>query len=180
MIGLSFCLDQMNYKDAAKAAKLGKELGVDYAVIRYVWWEERYYKNPLPKSEYEEIEKSFAKAKEEATDEFEVLIGTQRHEEGMEQTYNFKGCFACPILAVVSADRHIYPCCNSRFRDDKSFGQISMSTSFWDVWNSEQRKEVMKKIRAGYCLKTCPNPYPAYNEIINYLQKGTDRHTDFI
>jgi hypothetical protein len=90
-------------------------------------------------------------------------------------------CLASPLLAVVAADRTVYPCCNLRALDEWAVGHVDYDAgvTFRSVWESEQRRRVMARIHEVACLRYCTHPLSKYNEAIEYL-RGPQYHGGFV
>ncbi|MCP5118522.1 MAG: hypothetical protein GY953_47525, partial [bacterium] len=83
-------------------------------------------------------------------------------------------CLAAPLLAVVAADRHVYPCCNLRAIGEWCLGRIDYhcGITFKQVWEGPRRRDVLSRIHQFACARHCTHPMSRYNEIIEYLMSA--------
>jgi radical SAM protein with 4Fe4S-binding SPASM domain len=90
-------------------------------------------------------------------------------------------CFAASLMAVVTADGTVYPCCNLRGLKDWALGKVDYKAdiTFRSIWHGQQRRRVMERIRKIECIKHCTHPLSKYNEIIHYL-KSPRYHAGFV
>ena len=90
-------------------------------------------------------------------------------------------CLASPLLAVVTADKKVYPCCNLRFIEEWSIGDLDYGSgnTFEKLWHGEKRKEIMGRIHRIGCIGFCTHPMSKYNEVIEYL-KTPQHHRGFV
>jgi hypothetical protein len=103
----------------------------------------------------------------------------QRGANGIEHVV--ERCLASPLLAVVAADKRVYPCCNLRAIAQWAVGAINYQAgdTFEKVWLGEKRKHVMERIHNIECIRHCTHPMSRYNEIVEYLQ-GPQFHRGFV
>jgi MoaA/NifB/PqqE/SkfB family radical SAM enzyme len=203
IIGLSFAMDYSSKDLVAKAIELGDGIGVDYVLFRTPFYEE-VGRNPtmtvqesfeLKNIFHDEAKKYAGKMRifvdywvsdSEAKELGTSLKGSPRRGVIMKKDANgvehvTKKCLASPLLCVVSANKKVYPCCNLRFLDDWSVGEINYEegNTFESVWNSQKRKDVLKEIECVNCIRYCTHPLSKYNEIIAYLQ-SEKHHSSFV
>jgi hypothetical protein len=90
-------------------------------------------------------------------------------------------CLASPLLAVVTADRKVYPCCNLRFLEEWNVGTIDYEekNTFRKIWQGKRRREIMDRIHRVECIKFCTHPLSRYNEVIEYL-RSPQFHKGFV
>lgn len=193
IIGLSFAMDYTMIKQVDQAAHLGLSLDVDYILLRPPFFEEAGRKNTMTAEQKRELLNSFEGVKSSNEGPMEVMIDywlsdsdmkdgdftikNSPRRGGLKGRYNgieheTRRCLAAPLLAVVSADQQVYPCCNLRFLDKWSLGQIDydQDSSFQKVWAGSTRESIMKRINCVECLPHCTHPLSKYNEIIEYLR----------
>ncbi|MFH1586020.1 MAG: SPASM domain-containing protein, partial [archaeon] len=181
---------------------LGDKLGVDYVLLRPPFFEEVGKKNTMDIQQKKEILSAFEKESKLYSGRMKVLIDywisdseakefssrgesprrgkyIQSDNNGIE--HMTKRCLASPLLAVVTADKKVYPCCNLRFLEEWNIGTIDYEkgNNFGEIWKSDRRKEVMDRIHQIECIKVCTHPMSRYNEVIEYL-KSPQYHKGFV
>ena len=175
LVGINFCFDHGNVKKSSEAVELGKKLGVDYVGLRRVLFEERLLKSKIST---EDKEDDFISARQLGEKLNISVLVDSFHGQEIKQKLAASSCFASPLSAVVCANKHVYPCCALRYQDKFDFGEIK--ESFLEVWNGNQRKEVLKQVSTLKCAKLCGYRYNYYNEIIRYLKLSHKPHSDFV
>jgi len=175
-IGIAFIIHKDNWTEVHLATKAMKKMGVDYITIRPVLDS----KNNImfPKDNYTDMLTEVSYAELEETDNFRVYANTRRMEEVATGKKNFKTCKSTPLIAIVSANQHIYLCCQTRLLKPFEIGKINYpNTGFFDLWNTGKHKDIIDKINVSKCA-ACRNG--RYNEIIESVFEEDYMHRSFI
>ena len=202
IIGLSFAMDYQMIDLINSAINLGDKLGVDYTLFRPPFFEEVGRNNTMNTQQKGELLAAFERESRAYSGRMRIFIDywvsdseagefSSRGESPRRGGYMQKGtngiehvtgrCLASPLLAVVSADRKVYPCCNLRFLDEWNIGTVDYETgnTFEKLWHGQRRREVMDRIHRTECIKVCTHPLSRYNEVIEYL-KSPMYHRGFV
>jgi MoaA/NifB/PqqE/SkfB family radical SAM enzyme len=206
VIGLSFAMDARGEHLVGDAIKLGLSLGVDYVLFRPPFFEEVGRSPTMTPEQARRLREVFDAHQRANREHFAVLVdhwigdaeAGQTFAGGMAQTASPRRggwtrpgmngiehatgrCWAAPLLAVVTADQKVYPCCNLRAIDRWCIGAIDYAAglTFARVWGGAGRAEIMQHVRAAACLGHCTHPLSRYNEAIEYL-RGPRYHAGFI
>ena len=202
IIGLSFAMDYSSIDLVGEAIKLGDLLKSDYVLLRPPFLEEAGRENTMTVEQKAELISMFEKEKKSYDGKMRIFIDywisdaeaehfSSREDSPRRGKYMQKGfngiehvtgtCLASPLMAVVTADKKVYPCCNLRLMEQWSIGTLNYDTgdTFEKVWNGEQRKSIMHDIKGIKCIGSCTHPLSKYNEIIEYL-KGPQYHNGFV
>lgn len=154
IIGIQYVTNQDNYKDLANAAKLYKSLGVDYMTIKPQLKNEL---NPNHKDntlKFKDAYKYMREAENFEDKNFKVYAKYSMFVEILGRTYNngtyYKKCVATPLSPYLDEDGNVEMCGNLKGRGF-TMGNI-YKNSFYEIWNSNQRKSCLDKID----LKKCP------------------------
>ena len=101
---------------------------------------------------------------------------------GLPIEHRLGACWASPLLAVVAADGCVYGCCNLRYLDGWSFGQINdeQGATLARIWAGKQRQRVLARMCAARCIAHCTHPMQRYNEIIAVLRDKERSHSGFV
>lgn len=171
-IGIAFLVHPHNYFEISSATHLAKVLGTDYIQIRPV-----YIAGFKPALEMRDlIEREIKRAVAMADKNFAVFPILHRFDEMSEIDRTFTRCLAHSLLGVVGADSNLYLCCQLRGDPRFSFGSLERD-SFFDIWRSKQRQQVIKCINLEKCP---PCRYIKYNEILDYLSDKERAHKNFL
>lgn len=202
IIGISFAMDYSTIDLVAEAITLADRLAVDYVLLRPPFLEEVGRRNSMTIPQKKRVISTFDAygrmyhgrlkilvdywiADSEAS-AFSARDASPRRGKCMPEGTNgiehlTRRCLASPLLAVVTAEKKVYPCCNLRFVEEWNVGKIDYSNGddFESIWNSDTRKKVMQRVHRVECLGLCTHPMSKYNEIIEYL-KSCRYHKGFV
>ena len=139
-LGISFVVDNKNYKQIYNFSKYMKEIGIDSikiapCVVANNANENNNYHNPF----YEEAKNLSMKVKNELEDDsFEVFDSYHLLEDKFKKDYDW--CPYAQINPVIGADMNIYTCHDKAYNIDKgNLGSIK-DKSFKDVWMNNKNK----------------------------------------
>ena len=145
-IGLQMVLTPNNANQVVPLAKLGKELGVDYFVVKQCSDSKDntlgIYENL---GEYKDFTEMLKAAEAISTDNYNVIIKWAHITN--EGHRNYKNCIGAPFFLYSSGDGKIYPC--GMFFDYKEeeyrLGDLTKQT-FEEIIKSDHYWEVMDKV----------------------------------
>lgn len=170
-IGISFLVHPDNYREIYKAAKLSKELGVDYFQIKPI-----YYLNSVKHTRIWLKAKPYIdKALKLSDNKFRVFSMNYRFNDMVKAKRNYKKCRIHNYLTIIGADSKVYLCCPYRGNEKFCLGDLKKNT-FKEIWNSKRRKKVINSIDMTKCPYCRHNDY---NEILEYMG-GEHPHGDFL
>ncbi len=180
-IGLQMVLTPSNRDQVVGLAKLGRELGVDYLVVKQC--------SDTPDSalgiydhlkEYRDFNELLQEAEAQATDDYKVIIKWNMIEN--EGARNYDVCYAPPFLLYSSGDGKLFPC--GAFFDhrvdefcmgdlvEQSFRQIIESDRYWDVVERVKQLDVHCD-----CYSNCRSHF--VNDFL-WQVKHPPQHVNFI
>jgi MoaA/NifB/PqqE/SkfB family radical SAM enzyme len=139
-LGISFIIDDKNYKEIYNFSKMMKEIGVDSiklsgCVVANDGAENNEYHKPF----FDEAKRLSIKAKEELEDEnFEVFDSYHYLEDKFEKDYDW--CPYSQILPVIGADLNIYPCQDKAYNLDNGLVGSIKDISFKEFWFNDKNK----------------------------------------
>lgn len=176
-LGTQQILINENYRNVYETAKLSKELGVDYYVVK------RFSKHPnntydVPEDMYKHSEDELRKAETLSDDKFKVIVRWNNFTQDCNRIY--KKCLGTPFITQILADGKIYPC--SQFFKDPAFcyGDLHHQ-SFEEIFLSDRIQEITKKIEHEINVKNCIS-YCRHHSTNQFLWKIHDKpaHANFI
>ncbi len=180
-IGFQMVLTPTNVDQAVGLAKLGKELGVDYLVIKQC---SDTVDNDIGVFNQLDLYRGFDEILKEAEShsqgDYNVII--KWHKIANEGKRGYDSCIGVPFLLYSSGDGKLYPC--GMFFDDKSdeylmgdlltqsFSEILQSQRYWDVVEKVTKIDVHK-----VCYASCRT-----NEINEFVWKikHPPSHVNFV
>jgi len=175
-IGVGFVITPENYKEIPLFAELFRNIPVDY--IQYKPMIDNCFENSHIEAKWwkEEVEPLLEQVMK---DEPRAVINLYKFNDlksNIEREYDV--CYGHAFCPCIGATGDLWACTHLRNIDGGSFGSL-YDNDFEEIWNSQQRKEVISKIDLSKCQKYCRN-----NEInkVLYQLKHLDRqgHYNFI
>ncbi len=170
-LGSQFVLASYSAKDLVKGAKLSKALGLDYYEIKPCY-EAPGKPNQLENTlTYDESAELMAEAQQFEDDRFKVYA---KYDQAQTVFINlddrqYDDCPGHKSTAVLEADLEMYICVNQKI-PDYSFGNLR-DQSFEQIWKSERRQEVLRKLNVHECLPRCRQD--PLNKIVHEIRMGT-------
>lgn len=175
-VGMGFVITDKNFLEIPEFSKLSKDLHVDYAQYKpeikncfstdkhqIKWWVNEV--KPLLEGVMETNEKAVINLYK-----FNDLVGDIDREYSVCYGHNFVPC--------IGATGDVWVCTHLRNISGYSYGNLSQQ-SFKEIWASDKRQEVIKKIDLSKCQKYCRN-----NEINKVLfslkENNQEGHYNFL
>jgi MoaA/NifB/PqqE/SkfB family radical SAM enzyme len=177
-IGIQMILIPETLDDILAFAAMGRELGVDYAVIKQC--SSRLDNGaPLTEDEYDRHSGVLAQAESFSGNGYNMIVKWRKLANAGVKKYD--RCFGCEFLPQISGNGDLY-CCGAFFGNhDFRVGNIN-NESFKDLVFSERYREVMHRVRASVNVhRDCGNNC-RQNEINEFLWmlEHVPAHVNFI
>ena len=177
-LGTQQILINENYRDVYETAKLSKELGVDYYVVK------RFSKHPnnhydVPEDLYLQSMDELKRAETLSDENFKVIVRWNNFSDN-DCTRGYKRCLGTPFITQILADGKIYPC--SQFFKDPQFCYGDLHTqSFEEIFTGDRIQQVTKKIEEEINVKNCIS-YCRHHSTNQFLWKIHEQpaHVNFI
>ncbi len=175
-IGISFLVHPLNHLEIYNVAVLAKNLGVDYFQVKPVIkkaWEDQV----LDAGFISRVRELYPKTRELADENFQVIIIEQKLSDIVDEHFgrNYEKCLGHYFSSVVMADGCVYLCVEHRGLEKYKIGDLK-TNSFYEIWNSERRQEVIKNIDLNECQPGCKGHFRTL--ILEKIK--SIRHVDFI
>ncbi len=172
MVLIADCVDQI-----VDYARLGKELGVDYVVIKQCS-ESGEVGRGNAVTEIAPLEEVMQEAESLADDSYRVII-KRRKMEYNQRTYDH--CYGCEFLPQINGAGEVYCCGNFFGKQEFYIGNIC-EESFKDIVFGERYRQVMERVKQQVDVKTMCGEKCRQNEINEFLWslKNPPDHLNFI
>ncbi len=176
-IGLQMVLTPQNVDQVVPLARLGRELGVNYLVIKQCsdTVESRLgvFKHL---GQYDGFREMLQEAEAQSTDMYDVIVKWNKVLNKGARTY--PRCLGVPFLLYSSGDARLYPC--GMFFDEREeefrMGDLAQQ-SFTEILASERYWEVVERVRntidVAQCYANCRTH--SINDFLWRLQSGQAR-----
>ena len=178
-IGTQMVFYEVNYRGIHKAARLWREIGVDYFEIKpYVVTAFNLAEGIKPAQDAEAVEREMREAKAFETDKFKVFAKYTMYKHTLskpsERTYS--KCLGQAFAGNILEDGGVYIC--PGMEDEEPLGNINVQT-FEEIWLGEKRKKILAELDVKKCPTGCR--FDLLNEILwDYIHPARENHPDFI
>lgn len=194
-IGLQFTVDDNNVHEILKAARMAKELGVDYLAFKpkYVPWNIR--RDRWTNMRFEDVQQQLEEAQQLASDRFQVhgkanQFAAAWGPDRMNGGSHYQTCTGVWLSAYMdvdirsknrdAADLRCFLCVNKDKQEKDadgnllwSAGPVQADTDFRAFWQREMSK-VVERIDLSHCISGCRND--PYNRLLKpMLEQPTER-----
>jgi len=173
-VGVSFLAHLYNFTEIYETAILVKKLGVDYIQIRPAlpWTGELMRET----QSWSLIQSQIERSQELEDSRFSVFSILHKFNKGSTTERAYSRCLAHSLISIIGADCNVYLCCQFRGDIKFSFGDLRKK-SFFEIWDGEERKRIIKRIS----LEDCPPcRYAGYNELLHCLNNQEKIHKNFL
>lgn len=153
-LGVQILLLPENKDEVVQLAQKVKELGANYIVVKpysqHLLSETRLYKN----IKYADSMHLADKLEVLNDKNFNIIFRIHTMEKWDEGTHGYKRCLALPFWSYIDAGGGVWGC--SCYLEDKRFyyGNLYENT-FWEIWNSENRKVSLKWVENEMDVSKC-------------------------
>jgi MoaA/NifB/PqqE/SkfB family radical SAM enzyme len=181
-LGSGMLVHPLNYKEIYSAAKMCKDIGIDYFQIKPV------VQNVFSNKQYErewwdnKVWPEMVKANELSDDKFHVLVTTYKFYDvaDPERDYGreYKKCLSTLLIATIMGDGKVYLCCHLRGFEKYCLGNLHDKT-FKEIWDDPKHKEVIESINFNDCQPLCKNH--EVNKMLWHLSNpDPNKHPNFL
>lgn len=140
-IGIQMVLMPQDADQVIPFAKLGRNLGVDYAVVKHCS-DDEYGNLGIDYSRYSQLTDYLQEAESYSTDSYKCVIKWSKIRDEGKRSY--QRCYGPPFLIQISGSGLVAPCgmmFNTRYAKF-AIGNIC-EQRWWDIWQSDRYWEVM-------------------------------------
>lgn len=144
-IGIQMVLLPKYAEDVMPLVELGKELGVDYLVIKHCS-DDEHGTLGVPYDKYSELTEMLKEAEAKSTENYLVKVKWTKILSGGKKKYT--KCYGAPFMLQMSGSGLVAPCgflFNDKYKDKFHIGNIA-EKSFKEIWKSDRYREVMDYI----------------------------------
>lgn len=140
-LGLQMVLMPQDADQIIPFVKLGRELGVDYAVIKHTA-DDEYGNLGVKYDKYAAILPLLKEAEGYKTPDFDVVVQWSKIVTGGKRSY--QRCYGPPFIMQISGSG-LVATCGDKFNDRYAKFHIGniCEQRWWDIWNGERYWEVM-------------------------------------
>lgn len=180
-IGLQMVLIPSNVDQVVPLAKLGRELGVDYFVVKHCSDNQESDLGIFEKlGDYASFESMLKDAEAQSHDDYNVVVKWQKITNLGQRNYD--RCLGYPFLLASSGDGRVYPCGMFFDKDEEDFriGDLTQQ-SFIEILESDRYQEVLERVTALDVHTQCYSNCRAHmiNEYV-WKIKNPPPHVNFV
>lgn len=176
VIGVQFLMVPQNINEVVKLTRILKEVGADNIQVK------PYSKHPQSINnlvvDIEEFNRVGEQLDEFNSKDFQVFFRKTtagRIHDGI----NYPECYGIPFFALIDAKGNIIPCNLFYGNEEFTYGNLN-EKSFSEIWESEKRKEVLRKLKqkgCAECRRGCR--LDVLNRYLHRL-KNPEMHDNFV
>lgn len=174
IVGASFLVHPINYKEIYPFAEIALDLGVDYVQFKPLLVIKKWFSED---DMSRQIIHYMAKAKDDfECDSFHVAANFGRFQHvkvGFKRPYDL--CLGHNLIAIIMATGQMNVCCHQRPRPSYTFGDLHKQ-SFEEIWFGKEREEAVRNINFAEC-PSCK--YEMYNQYL-WAMHRQPLHANFI
>ncbi|MBL7196712.1 MAG: radical SAM protein [Candidatus Omnitrophica bacterium] len=173
-IGIGYLTSDSTKDEMYDMAVLCRELGADYLQFRPL----QIHNNGKFEYHRSDIKEEILRCSKESTDGYRVLYSRHKYDMMKEKNFgrNYEKCYGQQFATVITADSRMYVCCHMRGYDKYCIGDLRKNT-FEEIWNSQQRKEVVESIDFRDCIPLCRDN--TFNQILWNIKQHRE-HVNFL
>jgi len=152
-IGLQMVLLREGFPEVVPLAKLGRELGVDYLVVKPC---SDTYSGALdaPVKEYHDLEAIFTEAESFSGDGYNVVIKRSKLDNNGIKDYDV--CYGTRFIIAISGNGNVFPCGHwFKFRNDEFCMGNIITENFRDILTSQRYQDVQRRIQTVNVNRDC-------------------------
>lgn len=176
-LGLQQILINENAEDVFGMARLAKEIGVDYFIVK------KFSAHPgntysVPDDLFMKSLDQFDKVESLFTPSFTPIVRRRNFSDTRLRTYT--RCLGLPFLAQVIADGRVAPCSMFFEDSDPCYGNLH-DAGFADIWRSEKKRLLQREIEKNLDVAGCIS-YCRHHNINKFLWNMSHKpaHVNFI
>ena len=174
-IGMGFILSEDNWRELSLFIDMARDMGADYVRVRAP---EGLAAGSIQQESWTEIYRILEEQskKDIGNPSFRIIL-TDETKRGTERP-DFDSCPAHALLAMINANKGVYPCAHTVHRENLSFGE---GVSFKDIWEGNRRRSVIEKelVPSRDC-PPCPPRAARVNRFLVYLIEEYRKNPNFL
>ena len=154
ILGIQMILLPENYSEAVLLAKIAKDIGMDYLVIKPYSQHPSSHTDTYKNINYEKYHSIFDDLKQINDEKFSVIVRVNTMAKWDIGGKSYDHCYALPFWSYIDASGNIWGC--SSFLGDEKFnyGNINQKT-FKYIWEGEQRRQSLDYVKNQLNINSC-------------------------
>jgi MoaA/NifB/PqqE/SkfB family radical SAM enzyme len=179
MLGTQFLLLPENREYVVSQARVMKECGADYFVVKHFYTSENNEFQIDDSFRTPEFMEGVKKAAADLSDEdFQFIV---RDESCLDREREYAACYGLPLIVYFREDGEVYTCFANQHDRNTSLGSI-LNQPFGDLWNSGSKRKAIdyinRSIDKNRCQANCR--HHQINSYLWNLKHNTPEHINFI
>lgn len=179
-IGVSFCMMEINFREACQAARDVKEAGANYIEMRPAFeteWRGDGWNGVVRDADDAKTEVEYTRMHVQDAS-FQVIGITERFDNnlGGRPVKKYSQCRVGPLTTVIGADGNLWHCCVQRGQPFFKLASV-LEKPFAEVWRDVWQKRDESKIDVSKCPRC---RYDGYNELMEQAFLADGMHRSFV
>jgi len=175
LVGVGYVVDQNNFGEIYKFAKIASELGVDNIRIGAIFTSEGF---EYHRGHHAAVVEQVQRIKDDfQSDTFTIFDAfNDRIDDLVHESPDYDNCGYMHFDTYIGGDLKVYSCCNNAYSKHGEMGSIE-DQSFKEFWMSDEKVNAYNSLKATDCKRCMFN---AKNKFINYLLETDPAHVNFV
>ena len=175
LVGVGYVVDQNNFGEIYKLAKIVSEMGVDNMRIGAIFTPEGF---EYHRAHHSTVVEQIQRIKEDfQSDTFTIFDAfNDRIDDLIHKSPDYDNCGYMHFDTYIGGDLKVYSCCNNAYSKHGEMGSIE-GQSFKEFWMSDEKVNAYNALKASDCKRCMFN---AKNKFINYLLTEDPVHVNFV
>jgi len=153
-LGMQMLLLNENQHTAVSLAKIAKEIGADYLVIKPFSQQLASINTEYQDIKYDQCEKLAEELATLNTDHFKVIFRANTMANWDQAEVAYPKCLALPFWSHIDAGGNVWGCGNFLHNENFCYGNINEST-FEEIWQGEKRQKHLAIMRENWDISQC-------------------------
>lgn len=175
LVGVGYVVDQNNFGEIYKFAKIASEIGVDNMRIGAIFTSEGF---EYHRGHHAAVVEQIQRIKDDfQSDSFTIFDAFKdRIDDLVHESPDYDSCGYMHFDTYIGGDLKVYSCCNNAYSKHGEMGSIK-NQSFKEFWMSDKKINAYNSLKASDCKRCMFN---AKNKFINYLLMEDPAHVNFV
>ena len=154
VLGMQLVLLPENHHEVVSLAKLAREIGMDYLVVKPYSQHPQSKTNKYSTIKYSDFDYLSERLEKISSDNFGVVFRSNAMKKWDNNHRNYEHCLALPFWSYIDAGGNVWGCSVYLGDDRFKYGNIYEKT-FKDIWEGEERQNSLSWVAENLDVTRC-------------------------